>query len=92
MRPPITGGAVGENIIMELAGQNVLVLGLGLSGSSAARFCAERGANVTAADERPRDAIQNLDSLPSSIRAHVPPCLPAGLVANASRPVFRSNA
>ncbi len=62
------GGAVGENIIMELAGQNVLVLGLGLSGCSAARFCAERGANVTAADERPRDAVKNLDSLPSAIK------------------------
>jgi UDP-N-acetylmuramoylalanine--D-glutamate ligase len=36
---------------MELAGKRVLVLGLGLSGVSAARFCAERGARVVAADE-----------------------------------------
>jgi len=38
---------------MELAGQDVLVLGLGVSGCSAARFCDERGARVVAADERP---------------------------------------
>jgi UDP-N-acetylmuramoylalanine--D-glutamate ligase len=37
---------------MDLAGMEVLVLGLGVSGRSAARFCAERGARVTAADER----------------------------------------
>jgi len=30
----------------------ILVLGLGMSGRSAAHFCAERGARVTAADER----------------------------------------
>ena len=37
----------------ELAGARVLVLGLGRSGRSAAVFCAERGARVVAADERP---------------------------------------
>jgi UDP-N-acetylmuramoylalanine--D-glutamate ligase len=52
---------------MELAGQRVLVLGLGMSGCSAARFCAQRGARVTAADERPREAIESLDTLPASI-------------------------
>jgi UDP-N-acetylmuramoylalanine--D-glutamate ligase len=36
---------------MELTGARVLVLGLGISGVSAARFCAERGARVVAADE-----------------------------------------
>jgi UDP-N-acetylmuramoylalanine--D-glutamate ligase len=36
---------------MDLKGMEVLVLGLGMSGRSAARFCAERGARVTAADE-----------------------------------------
>jgi UDP-N-acetylmuramoylalanine--D-glutamate ligase len=36
----------------ELDGARVLVLGLGISGLSAARFCAERGARVVAADER----------------------------------------
>jgi UDP-N-acetylmuramoylalanine--D-glutamate ligase len=48
---------------MELEGQNVLVLGLGLSGRSAARFCVERGARVVAADERPEDAIDELAEL-----------------------------
>ncbi|MCS5635612.1 MAG: UDP-N-acetylmuramoyl-L-alanine--D-glutamate ligase [Myxococcota bacterium] len=37
---------------MDLEGMEVLVLGLGMSGRSAARFCAERGARVTAADEQ----------------------------------------
>lgn len=52
---------------MEFEGQNVLVLGLGLSGCSAARFCAERGARVVAADERPADSITGIDELPESI-------------------------
>lgn len=37
--------------MLELDGQRVLILGLGLSGRSAAAFCAERGAIVLAADE-----------------------------------------
>lgn len=40
---------------MEFEGQGVLVLGFGVSGRSAAKFCAERGANVVVADERPGD-------------------------------------
>ncbi|MBW2269042.1 MAG: UDP-N-acetylmuramoyl-L-alanine--D-glutamate ligase [Deltaproteobacteria bacterium] len=36
----------------ELAGKHVLVLGLGVTGRSAANFCAARGARVIAADER----------------------------------------
>jgi len=36
----------------ELAGKDVLVLGLGISGRSAVNFCAHRGARVVAADER----------------------------------------
>jgi UDP-N-acetylmuramoylalanine--D-glutamate ligase len=40
-----------------LAGKRVLVLGLGISGRSAAAWCAERGAHVVAADERPGDAL-----------------------------------
>jgi len=43
-----------------LDGKRVLVLGLGLSGRSAALFCAERGARVTVADEKP---------LPPALRA-----------------------
>jgi len=42
---------------LELRGARVLVLGLGVSGRSAARFCAERGASVVAADERPASEI-----------------------------------
>jgi UDP-N-acetylmuramoylalanine--D-glutamate ligase len=38
------------------AGQNVLVLGLGRSGRSAARWLAEHGAHVVAADESPAPA------------------------------------
>ena len=56
---------------MQFAGQDVLVLGLGLSGCSAARFLAERGARVTAADERPAEAIPGLESLGSEIELQV---------------------
>ncbi len=52
---------------MEFEGQSVLVLGLGLSGRSAARFCAERNARVVAIDERDADSISGLDELPGSI-------------------------
>ena len=41
----------------ELVDARVLVLGLGRSGRSAAAFCAERGARVVAADERPADDV-----------------------------------
>src|SRR5262249_18535666 len=44
-------------LMEELAGKRVLVLGLGISGRSAAAWCAERGARVVAADERPADAL-----------------------------------
>ena len=47
----------------DVAGQRVLVLGLGRSGRSAARFLAARGARVVAADERAADAIEGLDAL-----------------------------
>jgi UDP-N-acetylmuramoylalanine--D-glutamate ligase len=46
-----------------LAKQKVLVLGLGVTGHSAANFCALRGADVIAADERPEQEIQGLDNL-----------------------------
>jgi UDP-N-acetylmuramoylalanine--D-glutamate ligase len=47
----------------ELDGQRVLVLGLGVSGRSAAVFCAERGARVVAADERAREALEGIEAL-----------------------------
>jgi UDP-N-acetylmuramoylalanine--D-glutamate ligase len=49
--------------MLELADQRVLVLGLGVSGRSAADFCAARGAQVTAADERGADRVEGLDRL-----------------------------
>ena len=53
--------------MLTLAGQRVLVLGLGVSGRSAARFCAQRGAQVLAADERPAAAIGGLETLPPEV-------------------------
>lgn len=48
---------------MDLAGRDILVLGLGVSGRSAAVFCAERGGRVVAADERPAEALGPLPEL-----------------------------
>jgi UDP-N-acetylmuramoylalanine--D-glutamate ligase len=50
---------------MELLGARVLVLGLGISGVSAARYCAERGAKVVAADEGP--GPRELPALPAGV-------------------------
>ncbi|MEN8181135.1 MAG: UDP-N-acetylmuramoyl-L-alanine--D-glutamate ligase [Myxococcota bacterium] len=55
----------------ELAGRRVLVLGLGVTGRSAARFCAERGARVVAADEREPAALSQLDSLPRAVETRL---------------------
>jgi len=38
--------------MLELANQRVLVLGAGISGRSAAAFCAQQGAQVVLADEQ----------------------------------------
>lgn len=53
--------------MLDLSGQRVLVLGLGLSGRSAAAFCAARGALVTAADERAVDLSQGPE-IPPGVR------------------------
>jgi UDP-N-acetylmuramoylalanine--D-glutamate ligase len=53
--------------MIDLDGKRVLVLGLGISGLSAARFCAQRGAKVLAADERPEAKIGGLDALPAQV-------------------------
>jgi UDP-N-acetylmuramoylalanine--D-glutamate ligase len=50
--------------MLDLSGQRVLVLGLGMSGKSAAAFCAARGARVVAADERAHDLA---DALPADV-------------------------
>jgi UDP-N-acetylmuramoylalanine--D-glutamate ligase len=56
------GGA--EISLQELSGRRVLVLGLGRSGQSAAAFCAARGADVVAADERALDALGPIELPP----------------------------
>jgi UDP-N-acetylmuramoylalanine--D-glutamate ligase len=49
--------------MLDLAGNSVLVLGLGVSGRSAANFCVARGARVVAADERPAAEMEGLDRI-----------------------------
>ncbi len=58
-------------MMQELRAKRVLVLGLGLSGRSAARFCASRGAEVVAADERSADRIEGLEALPPGVELRV---------------------
>ena len=50
-----------------LSGQRVLVLGLGISGRSAASFCASQGAEVVAVDERPASQLEDLGELPPRV-------------------------
>jgi UDP-N-acetylmuramoylalanine--D-glutamate ligase len=52
--------------MLDLTGQRVLVLGLGMSGRSAAAFCAARGARVVAADEQAR-GLGEADALPAGV-------------------------
>jgi UDP-N-acetylmuramoylalanine--D-glutamate ligase len=49
---------------LDLEGKSVLVLGLGITGRSAAQFCAERGARVLVADDR---ADADARGLPASV-------------------------
>ena len=65
-----------EKIIRE--GDRVLVLGLGITGRSAAHFCAANGARVVAADERPRDRLVGLDDLPPEVEVVTGSDLPKG--------------
>ncbi|MFP8875017.1 MAG: UDP-N-acetylmuramoyl-L-alanine--D-glutamate ligase [Myxococcota bacterium] len=59
-------------------GDRVLVLGLGVSGRSSANFCAEQGARVVAADERPADELEGLDSLDLRVEVEAGGSLPSG--------------
>jgi UDP-N-acetylmuramoylalanine-D-glutamate ligase len=52
--------------MLGLEGQNVLVLGAGVSGRSAAAFCARQGARVVLSDER---ADASGEALPAGIEA-----------------------
>lgn len=53
--------------MLELAGRDVLVLGLGVSGRSVVDHCVRRGARVVAADERPQDRIPEAATLPAGV-------------------------
>ena len=55
----------------ELTSSRVLVLGLGVSGRSAANFCAARGAKVVAADERPAAEIGSLEAVDAAVELSV---------------------
>mgnify|MGYP003818708901 CR=1 FL=1 len=55
---------------MDLAGRRVAVVGLGKSGLAVARFCAARGAHVTACDDRTEAALaKELSTLQSELSA-----------------------
>lgn len=56
---------------MELSRKRVLVLGLGMSGISAANFCAARGASVLAADEAPEERLRDLGALSSIVERSI---------------------
>src|SRR5512142_2973081 len=55
---------------MDLAGKNVIIVGLGVSGIAAARLCLSSGAKVTATDSRPASELnQEIRALPVTLRA-----------------------
>ena len=56
---------------MTFDGQDVLVLGLGMSGCSAADYLSQRGARVVAADERDPESIPGLASLAVNVERRV---------------------
>ena len=59
----------------ELAGWKVLVIGLGLTGRSAAAFCAARGAEVVAIDER-ASSLEDLESLSRDVEVRTGVAVP----------------
>lgn len=74
-----------------LQGHNVLILGLGASGLSMARWCARQGAQVTVADTRiePPQLQQLRESVPDAVFVHTP--FDAALVEGSEfRAVFKS--
>jgi UDP-N-acetylmuramoylalanine--D-glutamate ligase len=57
-------------VMLDLAGKNVIVVGLGRSGIAAARLCAARGANVTGTDSRPAEELAvEVKALPMTLAA-----------------------
>jgi len=83
---------------VELKDKNILVIGLGKTGIAAARFAAERGAAVTATDEKPeadlREALGALEGLPLRVfTGGTDPALVAGrdlVVPSPGVPPFNS--
>jgi UDP-N-acetylmuramoylalanine--D-glutamate ligase len=61
---------------VELSGKKVVVLGLGISGISAANFCAARGAEVLASDEADESRLSGLQEIASGIEIRVGRALP----------------
>lgn len=59
--------------MLELTGKRVLVIGLGISGQSAATFCAKRGARVVACDERIEVAPSGLPDDVEIVLGSAPP-------------------
>lgn len=53
--------------MLDLTGKKVLVLGLGVTGRSAANFCAAQGATVVAADERSVAELDDVSELGAGI-------------------------
>jgi UDP-N-acetylmuramoylalanine--D-glutamate ligase len=62
--------------MLDLGGQKVLVIGLGVSGRSAAEFCAARGASVVAVDERAESALPGLADLDARIERRLGAAIP----------------
>jgi len=70
------GEVVAQALRQQLEGKRVLVLGLGVSGRSAAHFCAQQGARVVAADERELEELPELAGLAPGIEVQSGGTLP----------------
>jgi UDP-N-acetylmuramoylalanine--D-glutamate ligase len=57
---------------LSLRGKRVLVIGLGMSGRSAVRFCSERGAEVTGCDQREDCDTRDLPAEPNFVLGQLP--------------------
>ena len=71
-------------LMQDLAHRRVLVLGLGVSGVSAANFCAQHGARVVAADERPPQELDRLSDLEPGVERALGRSFPTDLTVRLS--------